>query len=169
MVSGKWKYLQDWFGFYPEWFVGAPVIILLLYVATLISLIPGSKEYLFWLSHSVNEISLVFLFILIPIGFLVRLGKIAKNLRNVYGVASELRVIASMMLEVLTIGFGLAFGLLGLFSFTIVDPVMFWILFVANLSYANVCAIMSRTVVRESPIGNYFLSLIWRLVDYLRK
>lgn len=169
MVSGKWKYLQDWFGFYPEWFVGAPVIILLLYVATFISLIPGSKEYLFWLSYSVNETILVFLFILIPIGFLVRSGKISKNLRNVYGVASGLRIIASIMWEVLSIGFGLAFGLLGLFSFTIVDPVWYWILFVANLSYSNVCAIMSRTLVRESPIGDYFLSLIWRFVDYLKK
>jgi len=100
LLSSKWKYLQDWFGFYPEWFVGGPVIILLLYGATLASLIPGSKEYLMWLSYTVSPLIIGISLSLIPVGYLFRSGKIAHNLRNVYWKHSLLQVVGSLNLGV---------------------------------------------------------------------
>jgi len=165
----KWKYLQDWFGFFPEWFVGAPVVILLLYGATLASFIPNANEYLGWLSYSVNNYSILIFFLLIPIGYLVRINKIAHNLRNVYGNTSELLVIESIGFEILAVGFGLAFGLQGLFAFTIKDPFWYWALIIANLTFSNICAILSRTVVRDSPIGNYIVGKIWIVIKKYKK
>jgi hypothetical protein len=88
----------------------------------------------------------------------VRTKTISRNLSDIHHTNPETRIHAYIGLSTIRIGFGIIFGTTGLFSNpeTITD----WWYWIAMMVFSNICTIMARGYLRESPIVSVFTSKI---------
>lgn len=154
----SFDYLQDLTGIRINSLYGPNLILAILWFVSILGLVamivPGIAESLYGLYVLGHPALFVFLWTLIPIDTVLHFKKISYRLRDIHHINPEIRILNYLMFSTLALGFGLIFGTLGLFAS--MDNLQNYLFIMGvSLSFSNICGIIARGHIRDSPVVDY--------------
>jgi len=156
------EYVQDATGLKLNTFYGPTAVLSFLTILNLIGLFgkinPEINPALGYFASISHPAYFVVLWGVTMAEIYARTKTISKNLADIHHTNPEGRIIGYIGLSTIGIGFGIIFGTTGLFSTP--ETISEWGIWIAMMIFANVCTIMARGYIRESPIVNFFTSKI---------
>jgi hypothetical protein len=156
-------YVQDLTGIRIRSLYGPNAILAVLWFTSILGLvaifIPGLSESLYGLYLLGHPTLFIFLWAIIPIDILCNFKNITKRLSNIHHTNPEIRILNYLLFSSMALGFGLIFGTMGLFANTN-DLSNYLFVMGISLSFSNICGIVARGYIRNSPIIDYFTTKI---------
>ncbi len=157
-----WDYVQDITGIIVKSFYGSTIVLSILWVAGIIGLfssfIPELKELLYSLSSLGNTPYLLILLLLIPFDIFYHRERISSRLKDCTPIRSTTKLWLYIMWTIVSIGFGVIFGTLGLFAGTTKNFYDYMFVVIVSLSFSNIAGIIARGYIRDSPVAEFFLT-----------
>ena len=159
----KFDYLQDLTGIRIHHLYGADAILAVFWFASILGLIaifvPDLVEPLYNLYTLGHPTVFVILWVLIPTEIFFNFKNITEKLSDIHHTNPGIRIFNYLLFSTLSLGFGLIFGTLGLFA-NMDDLISYLFAMVVGLSFSNICAIIARGYLRDSPITEFFTTKI---------